>query len=62
MRVESVTEITSEIVQFARARTPNEYKRYAADVWEVRYGESWEPVYGTSHLEEAYQSFKEKTK
>lgn len=34
----------------------NEFRRYSADNWEVRMGESWEMAYDCADLEDAYQA------
>ena len=57
IRVLSVLPIKSEIVETTDDEWPI-YQRYASDNWENRMGESWETVFESEELEQAYQSYK----
>lgn len=59
MKVIDVFELKTEIVE-TDEKECSTYRRCGVGVWEVLMGESWEPHYYCSDIEEAYQEYKAK--
>ena len=57
MRIIKVTPLKGEFVEMADS-VYSDYQRFSSDNWEVRIGESWEPVYSCEKLEKFYQEWK----
>ena len=57
MKIENVSPCSGEFIEMDEGEY-TDYKRYAADCWDVRMGESWESVYRCEELEKMYQEFK----